>query len=58
MGHVLLGSNEHSSAGLMRARWDNADWQRVAAAHIPIEPVDAVRMKASPLMADTVARGR
>jgi hypothetical protein len=58
IGHVLLGSNEHSSVGLMRARWDKADWQRVAAAHIPIAPADAVRMKASPLMADTVARGR
>jgi hypothetical protein len=53
-----LGIDEHSSVGLMRPRWDKADWQRVAAAHIPIAPADAVRMKASPLMADTVARGR
>jgi hypothetical protein len=58
IGHVLLGSNEHSPAGLMRARWEKADWRRVAAAHIPIAPADAVRMKAGPLMADTVALGR
>ena len=58
IGHVLLGANGHSPAGLMRARWDKADWQQVAAAHIPIAPADAVRMKASPLMADTVALGR
>jgi hypothetical protein len=56
IGHVLLGSNGHSRAGLMRANWDKADWQRVVAAHIPIAPADAVRMKANPLM-DTVERG-
>jgi hypothetical protein len=58
IGHVLLGSNEHSPAGLMRARWEKADWQQVAAAHIPIAPADAVRMKAGPLMADNAAVGR
>ena len=27
IGHVLLGSTEHSSAGIMKARWDRSDFQ-------------------------------
>jgi len=45
IGHVLLGSNAHSAAGLMKARWDTADWLRVAAAHVPIAQVDAKTMR-------------
>jgi len=31
LGHVLMGSIEHSSTGLMKARWDKADYLRAEA---------------------------
>jgi len=31
IGHVLMGSIEHSSTGLMKARWDKADYMRAEA---------------------------
>jgi hypothetical protein len=31
VGHVLMGSVEHSSTGLMKARWDKADYMRAEA---------------------------
>ncbi len=45
IGHVLLGSNGHSLTGLMRADWDKGDWQRVAVAHLAINPEEVVRMR-------------
>jgi hypothetical protein len=30
LGHLLLGSNSHSSLGLMRAKWSNRDMERAA----------------------------
>ncbi|MFL6351639.1 MAG: hypothetical protein ACJ74Z_07290 [Bryobacteraceae bacterium] len=45
LGHVLLRSSEHSLAGLMRARWDKAAWQRAAVEGIPIDRQQARRMR-------------
>jgi len=47
VGHVLLGSNGHSFAGLMRARWGRAEWLTVAAAHLAIAAADAEKMAAT-----------
>ena len=30
LGHVLLGNTEHSPAGIMKARWGKADYQRAS----------------------------
>ena len=30
IGHVLIGTTEHSPGGIMKARWGNADYQRAA----------------------------
>ena len=45
LGHLLLGSNEHSPTGLMRARWDRASWIRATVAGIPIDREQARRMR-------------
>jgi hypothetical protein len=31
IGHVLLGSTEHSPAGIMKANWGKTDYQRAQA---------------------------
>jgi hypothetical protein len=45
LGHVLLRSSEHSSAGLMRARWDKAAWLRAEAQGIQFDREHAQRMR-------------
>src|ERR1700730_17924190 len=38
IGHVLLGSTEHSSAGIMKAIWDRTDFQYDPAARMEFTP--------------------
>jgi hypothetical protein len=48
MGHILLGSPEHSSAGIMKGRWGKMDWQRAAVDLLRFDPeqTDVVRASA------------
>ena len=49
LGHLLLGSSRHSSAGIMRARWETEDLRRLSHAGLvflagqlkPVQPVAA-----------------
>jgi hypothetical protein len=45
IGHVLLGSNEHSDSGIMRSRWTKADWFIVAAGHMTFLEGQVERMR-------------
>jgi hypothetical protein len=38
VGHVLLRSSVHGDAGVMKAVWNNGDWQRAAITIIPFTP--------------------
>jgi hypothetical protein len=38
VGHVLLGSNEHSPNGIMKARWGRSDYQNAAKGCIKFTP--------------------
>ena len=51
IGHLLLGSNSHTSLGLMRARWSPQDLQTAAAGNLLFMPKQAQAMRAN-------ARGR
>lgn len=44
LGHVLLRSGEHAEAGIMRARWDRADWLRACAATLEFTAEQRERM--------------
>jgi hypothetical protein len=44
IGHLLLRTTEHSTAGLMRASWKPPEWRLAAAGLISIERVQARRM--------------
>jgi hypothetical protein len=46
IGHVLLGSSEHASGGLMQARWTQATWQLASAGLLAFAPEEAERMGA------------
>jgi len=46
LGHVLLHSNAHEPAGLMKATWSERDWQRAAVSIIPFSPTDVQRISA------------
>jgi len=30
LGHLLLGSNSHALSGIMKARWENEELERIA----------------------------
>ena len=45
LGHVLLRSAEHTQTGLMRARWDKADWVFAAVRGIKIDREQGRRMR-------------
>ena len=40
LGHVLLRSQLHEKTGLMKAIWNQSDWQRAAVNIIPFSPED------------------
>src|SRR5262249_17293735 len=46
LGHVLLRSGEHAKNGIMRARWDRADWRLVSAGILRFTPDQRERMRA------------
>lgn len=41
LGHVLLQSETHAAAGLMKGIWSKSDWQRAAVSIISFTPADA-----------------
>jgi hypothetical protein len=38
--HILQGCNHHSESGLMKAKWDRADYRQMAWQALPFAPVD------------------
>ena len=46
IGHLLLGSGSHSSQGIMRATWQNADLEKAIRGKMRFTPKQAKRMKA------------
>jgi hypothetical protein len=38
IGHVLLGTTEHSPDGIMKARWGKLDYQRAAMGFLEFTP--------------------
>jgi hypothetical protein len=44
IGHLLLGSGEHSRRGIMKEIWTRADYQRLAVRSLEFEPRDALAM--------------
>jgi hypothetical protein len=49
IGHVLLGSTEHSPDGIMKARWGKADYQKAAKGYMEFMPLQGkvIRERAS-----------
>jgi hypothetical protein len=45
IGHVLLGSSEHSEAGLMQARWTPATWRLACAGVLAFGREESKRMQ-------------
>jgi hypothetical protein len=41
LGHVILHSDAHAPAGLMKGTWSKVDWQRAAVSVIPFSPAEA-----------------
>jgi hypothetical protein len=41
LGHVLLQSDAHATAGLMKGVWGESDWQRASVSIISFSPADA-----------------
>jgi hypothetical protein len=46
LGHLLLGTNAHSAAGIMDARWRDQDLRRSRQAAMTFLPVEARRIRA------------
>jgi hypothetical protein len=44
IGHVLLGSGEHSRRGIMKEIWARADYQHLAVKSLEFEPREALAM--------------
>ena len=53
LGHLLLGTNDHTQAGLMRSMWSNEDLRGGPAA-MRFSTPDAARMTLGPSERDTV----
>lgn len=47
LGHVLLGSSEHTSGGLMQASWTVAAWRLASAGLIGFDRAERKRVRAS-----------
>jgi hypothetical protein len=45
VGHLLLGSNSHAPAGIMRARWQGEELRRLASGSLLFTPEQAERMR-------------
>ena len=45
LGHVLLGSGQHSQAGIMKAVWSKADYRHLAACPLEFLPREAVVLR-------------
>jgi hypothetical protein len=45
LGHVLLGSGEHASEGIMRANWGKADFDRAARGHLGFTALQAAAIR-------------
>lgn len=45
IGHLLLGSNSHSSTGIMAARWEKEELQRLSMGCLRFTPEQASRMR-------------
>jgi hypothetical protein len=45
LGHVLLGSDAHSSSGIMRAKLEDGDFQDMAQAGLTFTPQRAQRIR-------------
>ncbi|HEY6991101.1 MAG TPA: hypothetical protein VH369_22080 [Bryobacteraceae bacterium] len=46
IGHVLLGSTEHSAQGIMKARWGLKEFQELACKDLRFASTDATRLQA------------
>jgi hypothetical protein len=46
LGHVLLRSDAHGSAGLMKGTWSKSDWQRAAVIVVSFSPAEARQVAA------------
>ncbi len=46
LGHVLLHSGGHDTAGLMKDVWSKRDWERAAVSIIPFSATDVQRIAA------------
>jgi hypothetical protein len=44
IGHVLLGSREHATGGLMQANWNPATWRLASAGLLNFSPKEAKQM--------------
>ena len=49
IGHLLLGSGSHSSQGIMKATWQNADMEKAIRGKMRFTPKQAKRMRAQML---------
>lgn len=47
LGHVLLGSSEHTSGGLMKGYWTAATWRLASAGLITFDDAEIKRIKAA-----------
>jgi len=45
LGHLLLGTNSHSPAGLMRARWQPADLSSIGRGALLFSPLESQQMQ-------------
>jgi hypothetical protein len=45
IGHVLLGSNQHSQIGIMKAVWSRADYQHMAFGLLEFQPDEAAVLR-------------
>ena len=41
IGHLIIKTDEHSPAGIMKAQWSGADWSRIAHGLLTFLPADA-----------------
>jgi hypothetical protein len=53
IGHVLLGTSQHSSTGLMRGHWYDHELQRNLAADWVLSPDEALRMRRGLILRST-----
>jgi hypothetical protein len=45
LGHLLLGTNSHSSAGLMQAHWEPRDLAQAAKGHLLFSAEESTQMR-------------